>query len=227
MKLEAVIFDLDGVITDTAECHYLAWQKLADEIAVPFDRKRNEQLRGIGRMDSLEIILTQSEEIFSSEQKLELAARKNDYYKGLILQITPKDILPGVERFLRLLRAKDIKCGLASASANAPSILKRLDIEGLLDYVVDPSALRAGKPHPDIFIEAARGLGVHVKKCVGIEDAHAGIQSIKSAGMFAVGIGAHLADAECDLLLRDTSELSLGALSELFEGSLNSRVASA
>lgn len=216
MNLEALIFDLDGVLTDTAECHYLAWQRLADELSIPFDRERNQLLRGIGRLESLEIILEKSERAFTSSEKSELAARKNDYYKSLILEITPQEILPGMRDLLGQLRGRGIKAALASASANAPAILTRLGITHLLDYVVDPTMLKAGKPAPDIFIEAARGLGVNVRNCIGIEDAHAGIQSIKSAGMFAVGIGRHLADAPCDMLLDDTTHISLEALIETF-----------
>ena len=117
---------------------------------------------------------------------------------------------------LEASRARGIKAALASASANAPTILTKLDITHLLDYVVDPTTLKAGKPAPDIFIEAARGLGVDVRNCIGVEDAHAGIQSIKSAGMFAVGIGKHLVDAPCDILFDDTADLSLDAIIETF-----------
>ena len=170
-------------------------------------------------MESLEIILERGTRAFTEEEKRALAARKNDYYKELIQQITPQDILPGISTLLSHIRTHKIRCGLASASANAPTILRLLGIENLLDFVADPTKLKAGKPCPDIFIEAARGLGVKPECCVGVEDAHAGIKAIKSAGMFAVGIGTHLADAECDLLLKDTSELSLDALSAMLEGS--------
>jgi beta-phosphoglucomutase len=138
MRLEAVIFDLDGVITDTAECHYLAWKRLSDELSIPFDRERNQLLRGIGRIESLEIILRNGSATFTREETLQLAERKNAYYRDLIQHLTAKDILPGIGRFLQLLREGNIKCGLASASANAPAILRQLHISYLFDYVVIP-----------------------------------------------------------------------------------------
>ncbi|MFN4896842.1 MAG: beta-phosphoglucomutase [Pseudomonadota bacterium] len=209
MMLEALLFDLDGVITDTAEFHYQAWQRLADELSISFNRERNQLLRGIGRMESLDIILEKSAKVFSPAQKAELADTKNAYYKSLILDITPSDILPGMERLLSAAKERGIKMALASASANGPTILERLGISDMLQYVVDPSKLTKGKPDPEIFLKAAAGLGVHPSHCVGLEDAHAGIAAIKGAGMYAVGIGAHLHDAPCDWRVEETSEISL------------------
>lgn len=215
--IQALIFDLDGVITDTAEYHYLAWQRLADELAIPFGRKENERLRGIGRMESLDIILERQTQPITEANKQELAARKNGYYKELIATITPKDMLPNMLDLLLQARERSIPVGLASASANAPVILEKLEVGSLFNYVVDPTLLARGKPDPEIFLEAARGLGVLPSACVGVEDAHAGIEAIKSAGMFAVGVGDHLEDASCDWLVSSTSELSLGEICRRFE----------
>jgi len=218
MVPQALIFDLDGVITDTAEFHYQAWQKLADELSIPFDRERNQLLRGIGRMESLEIILEKSSKAFSDAQKRELAETKNGYYKSLVLSITPSDILPGMLQLLKEAQERGIRTALASASANGPAILERLEISSMLQYVVDPTKLSKGKPHPEIFIKAAAGLGIAPNRCVGLEDAHAGISAIKGAGMYAIGIGTHLHDAACDWRVDETHEISLEGILIRFAG---------
>ncbi len=216
MMPEALIFDLDGVITDTAEFHYQAWQRFANELSIPFDRERNQLLRGIGRMESLEIILEKSPKVFSQAEKLELASAKNDYYKSLILNITPSDILPGMKQLLLDARGRGVKTALASASVNAPAILQRLGLSDMLDYVVDPTKLSNGKPDPEIFSNAAKGVGADPCRCVGLEDAHAGIAAIKGAGMYAVGVGSHLHDAPCDWRVEDTHEISLEVILRRF-----------
>ena len=213
-RLECVIFDLDGVLTDTAELHYQAWQRLAEEKGLPFDRTVNEHLRGVSRRNSLEIILRHAGVELAEEEKEGLANRKNGYYRELISRLSPADLLPGISDLLTQLKESGIKTGLASASHNAREIVQRLEIERFLDLVVDPSAIVKGKPDPEIFFRAAEGLGIPYENCAGVEDAQVGIQAIRAAGMFAVGIGSGLLEA--DWVLPDTRGLTLPELGERF-----------
>lgn len=187
---EAVIFDLDGVITDTAAFHYAAWKKLADELGIYFDKVINESLKGVDRMASLEIVLKKSARQYTKEERLQLANKKNDYYKQMVEQMTPNDILPGVKTLLEELRTQSIKIALASASKNAFTVIDKLGLQHYLDYLVDAGKINHSKPDPEIFITAANGLSASCDKCIGVEDAKAGIKAIKAAGMFAVGIGS-------------------------------------
>jgi len=211
MSISAVIFDLDGVITDSAEYHFLAWKALAEELCIEIDREFNEQLKGVDRMTSLERILASAGKAdnYSQEEKLVLATRKNEHYKTLIQQITPADILPGVTAFLAELDQAGIPKALASASQNAPFIINRLGLTEQFKTIVDPTTLKANKPDPEIFVRAAELLGVEPSQCVGVEDAEAGIESIQGAGMFAVGVGDAHALRNADLLLAETAQLSL------------------
>lgn len=215
-KLEAVIFDLDGVVTDSAEYHYLAWKTLADELRIPFDREKNERLKGVSRMESLEIVLEGSGLELQESEKAALAEKKNDHYKAMIARMTPADLLPGIAELLDALQEQGIAIALASASLNAPLILERLGADRWFQAVADPGSLRKGKPDPEIFLQAAELLGVPPENCVGIEDAAAGIASIQAAGMKAVGIGSVAQLAAADLLLGSTSELDAERLQELF-----------
>ena len=180
------IFDLDGVLVDTAEFHYLAWKAIADEIGVPFERRKNERLRGVPRMKSLEIIL---EEMAVKPSNMEcLAQRKNDLYVEMIQQVSPKDLLPGVEVLLEKLKQHGIRTSLGSSSKNAGTVIRLLGIESMLDAVVDGFGFENAKPAPDIFLNAAKKLNAETSECVVVEDAQSGIEAAKSAGMFAVGI---------------------------------------
>jgi beta-phosphoglucomutase len=217
-KLEAVIFDLDGVITDSAEYHYLAWKELAEELGLDFDREKNERLKGVSRMESLEIILENSGLQLSDQEKLALATKKNENYKVMIERITPADLLPGIGELLNGLQARGISVGLASASHNAPLILDRLEAARWFQAVADPGAIRKGKPDPEIFLKAAEMLGADPGNCIGVEDAEAGVSAIQAAGMKAVGIGAAEQLGAADLLLSSTSELTVEKLLRLFEG---------
>ncbi|CQR54107.1 beta-phosphoglucomutase [Paenibacillus riograndensis] len=219
MKLEAVIFDLDGVITDTAEYHYIAWKQLGESIGIPFDREFNETLKGISRGESLERILRLGgkETEFTPVEKAELARRKNEHYVSLLDGLTPGDTYPGIAGLLEELQAQNIPAVIASASKNAPQILRSLQLDGLFRYVVDPDSVQHGKPAPDLFLRGAAEVGARPEYCVGIEDATAGIQAIKAAGMKAVGIGEQsaLEAAGADVVLRDTQGLSLDFLNRL------------
>ncbi|HOQ16447.1 MAG TPA: beta-phosphoglucomutase [Defluviitaleaceae bacterium] len=203
--LKGVIFDLDGVITNTAEYHYQAWAYLGKEIGIEIDRTFNEKLKGISRMESLELILEHGNkaDLYTKEEKMALAEKKNNYYKESIKQMTKKDLLPGIEKLLQELKDHQIKIALASASKNGPMILKKLEIEAYFDYIVNPAHIKNGKPAPDIFLDALNGLGLKAQEAIAIEDARAGVEAIQKAGMIAVGVGV-----EADVMVNSTEELS-------------------
>jgi beta-phosphoglucomutase len=217
-QLKAVIFDLDGVITDTAEYHFLAWKALSEELAIPFTREFNEELKGISRMESLEkiLVLGGKQNDFSESEKAMLAARKNDHYCRLIEEITPSDILPGISEFISAIKNHGIKMGLASVSKNAFTVMNRLELTSEFDTIVDAATIQKGKPDPEIFLRASEQLGVEPNACIGIEDAEAGIAAIKAAGMFAVGIGNEKRLGQADLVYRSTKELRFEEIREAF-----------
>lgn len=209
--IKGFIFDLDGVLTDTAEYHYQAWKRMANKLGIPLDREMNEQLKGISRMDSLERILAlgNQTEKYSVEEKEQLADEKNEDYKKLILSVTPNDLLPGIADLLADLKKENIRLALASASKNGPVIMEKLGIADLFDTVVDPASLANGKPDPEIFIKGAEQLQLKPEECVGVEDAQAGIESINAAGIFSVGVGTKEMMKNADYAVSDTSELKL------------------
>ena len=213
-RFKAVIFDLDGVITDTAHYHYLAWKRLAEAEGVHFDLAFNEQLKGIDRMGSLDLILAASSQVYSSERKQALADLKNRHYQELIADMTSADLLPGAVEALILVREAGLKIGLASVSRNAFTVLDRLGIRERFDYVVDAAHVANSKPHPEIFLTAARELGVAPGDCLGIEDAVAGVASIKSAGMMALGIGQPEVLTQADLVIPSLDQFKLAGLFE-------------
>lgn len=209
--LQAFIFDLDGVITDTAEYHYLAWKALGEDLGIPFTREFNEELKGVSRMDSLEKILTlgQKQNDFSEQEKVALATKKNEHYVRLIENITPDDILPGIKELFAEIKEKGYKLGLASVSKNAFTVMESLKLRNEFDVIVDAATIAKGKPDPEIFLTAAKLLHVEPSACIGIEDAAAGVESIKGAGMFAVGVGSKESLAKADIIYSSTAELSL------------------
>lgn len=208
-NIKAFIFDLDGVITDTAEYHYLAWKELANSLNIDFDRETNEQLKGISRVGSLELILEKGgyAERFSEKEKEILATRKNEYYKQLIENISVSDILPGIIEILKKVKKNGLRVALASASKNAPIILGKLQLESFFDVIVNVEEIKNGKPDPEIFLKAAELLGVLAEECIGVEDAAAGVQAIKSANMFAVGVGSKTILNKADLVVSTTKDL--------------------
>jgi beta-phosphoglucomutase len=210
-RFKAVIFDLDGVITDTARYHYLAWKRLADSQGVHFDEEANEHLKGIDRMGSLDLILAGAARQYTPEEKLALAHDKNEHYKELISSMSPADLLPGAVQALDACRAAGLKIGLASVSKNAFSVLDSLGIRDKFDYVVDAATIARGKPDPEIFLKAARELGVPPEDCFGVEDAVAGVASIKSAGMFALGIGDPAILRQADIVIPGLQHFQLNA----------------
>lgn len=216
--LKAFIFDLDGVITDSAEYHYLAWKALADELGITFSRELNEELKGVSRMDSLEKILEFGNKVteFTNEEKEELANKKNEHYVQLIKKISPADILPGIEKLLLEIKSAGLGLGLASASKNASAVLESLNLKRNFDVITDVNALKKGKPDPEIFLKAAELLNVQPGNCIGVEDAIAGVESIKSAGMFAVAIGPEHQFPTADIVYQTTAGLSYNEIKERF-----------
>ena len=213
-RVRAVIFDLDGVLTDTAMLHYRAWKRLADEIAVPFDETVNHRLRGVDRATSLEIILERAARPYSADERRALAERKNQYFRESIATFTPSQLFPGARAVLEAVRARGVRTALASASQNAAQLIERLGIAALFDYVVNPASVAAGKPAPDIFLAAAAALGVPPSACLGVEDAVAGVAAIKAANMFAVGIGDAQNLAAADVVVPDIASIGIERLLE-------------
>lgn len=186
--IKAVIFDLDGVIVSTDECHYLAWKKIADDEGIYFDRQINERLRGVSRMESLEIVLEKAEKKYSDEEKLSLAETKNNQYKEYIKSLTPSDILEGVMDNLEDLKAKGIKIAIGSSSKNTPIILKQIGLDNYFDAVSDGNNISKSKPDPEVFLKAADMLGIPYENCMIVEDADAGIEAGKRAGMKTLAV---------------------------------------
>lgn len=207
--IKGIIFDLDGVITDTAHYHFIAWQNLAKEIGIEFDEVFNETLKGVSRMESLERILKLKNlnDKYTIEEKETLAHKKNEAYKKLIDNITSKDLLPGIKTLLDDLKANNIKIALASASKNALSILNHLDITSYFDYIVDASKIANSKPAPDTFLDALNGLNLKADEVIGVEDAKAGIESIKACNIKSIGI-----NVKGDITLNSTKELTFDLL---------------
>ena len=203
--IKAVIFDLDGVIVSTDDCHYRAWKKMADEEGIYFDREINNRLRGVSRMASLEIVLEKANREYSEKEKQEMAERKNNYYKELICELTPNDILTGVTEKLDELKENGIKIAIGSSSKNTPIILKQIGLDKYFDAVSDGNNITHSKPDPEVFLKAAEMLNIAPEDCMIVEDADAGIEAGKRADMKTLAVqGANGADfkaknlAECD-----------------------------
>jgi beta-phosphoglucomutase len=187
MPIRAFIFDLDGVLTDTAEYHYQAWRQLAEEEGIPFDRERNEALRGVSRRESLNLIL--DGRTISEEQALRWMERKNSYYLDKIRQMAPDEVLSGARQLLADIRAAGLMVAIASASKNAGEVARGLGLLGAVDVLADGHSVRRTKPAPDLFLYTAEKLGVPAETCVVVEDAAAGIEAAQRAGMLTIGIG--------------------------------------
>jgi beta-phosphoglucomutase len=210
MSIHGCIFDLDGVLTDTAEYHYRAWKRLADELGIPFDRERNEALRGVARRRSLELLL--AGRVYPEAQMLELMERKNRYYQELLTQVTPEDLLPGVRNLLDEVRAAGIKIALGSAGKNAREVVQRLHLASDIDALADGYSVVRPKPAPDLFVYAAGMVRVCVNECLVFEDATAGVEAAKTAGMYTVGLGPAERVGQADLVLPDLSGVTLHAI---------------
>lgn len=188
--IEGVIFDLDGVLVTTDDCHYEAWKRMADEEGMPFDREVNRRLRGVSRMESLDIILENAGRVYSGEERTALAKRKNAYYVDMIHGLGKDAILPGALETLEKLRRLGIKLAIGSSSKNAPAILDRLGLAGFFDAVADGNQIQRSKPDPDVFLLAANKLGLQPANCLVVEDADAGVEAAVRAGMRVLAVGA-------------------------------------
>ena len=206
IDIEAVIFDLDGVLTDTSEHHFLAWKRLADEEGIRFTREDNEQLRGVSRRRSLELLLKGRP--VTDEQALEMMERKNRYYQQLIQRVTPDNLVPGVTSLLKALRAKHIKIAIASASKNARTVIARLGISDMVDAIADGYSVQRTKPAPDLFLYAADQLKVAPERCAVVEDAAAGVEAALAAGMRAIGLGPVARFSDADAIFPDLAGLT-------------------
>jgi beta-phosphoglucomutase len=214
--IKACLFDLDGVIVDTAKYHYLAWKKLANELGFDLTTEQNEQLKGISRMESLDIILNIGQVTLTNEEKLRYAAEKNSFYLELCKQMTPDDPLPGVKTFMDQLQKESIRIGLGSASKNAKVILERIGMLSYFETIVDGNRISKSKPDPEVFLLGASDFGIAPENCVVFEDAQAGIQAAKSGGMFAVGIGQASVLNEADVVVDGFTHFTVADLLDIF-----------
>lgn len=208
-KIEACIFDLDGVIVDTAKYHYLAWRKLAEELGFQFTEEQNERLKGVSRMESLDILLKLGQVKVSSEEKFRLAERKNSYYFEYISNMKSNEILPGAEEFLKIVRNKGIKTALGSVSKNACTILDKLSLNDYFDVIIDGNKVTHAKPNPEVFLLGAKGLNVDPKNCVVFEDAKVGIEAAINAGMYSIGIGNSKILSSANFVINSLEEMKL------------------
>ncbi|WP_339314917.1 beta-phosphoglucomutase [Paenibacillus sp. FSL M7-0896] len=205
--MKGAIFDLDGVIVDTAKYHYLAWRSLAGELGFPFTEQDNERLKGVSRMRSLDILLEIGGLEYSEAEKLAMSEKKNRLYVEYISGLDESELLPGVRAYLNALRARGVGIALGSASKNAEFILDKLNIAGLFDVVIDGNKVARAKPDPEVFQSACRELGLQPQDCVVFEDAEAGVAAGKAAGMQVVGIGKPEVLKAADLVISGLHEL--------------------
>jgi beta-phosphoglucomutase len=208
--LQAVIFDLDGVLTDTAEFHYLAWQELADAEGLPFDRDANEALRGVSRADSLRLLL--GDRRVPDDDFARMMASKNERYVELLADMSPDDLLPGALELVDACRDRGLRVAIGSSSKNAPTVLAALGIADRFDAIADGTSVEVAKPAPDLFLAAARMLDVDPARCAVVEDAEAGVDAALAAGMVAVGVGPRERVGHAQVVFPTTAEVDLDAV---------------
>jgi beta-phosphoglucomutase len=213
--IKACIFDLDGVIVDTARYHYLAWKRLAKELGVDLTLEDNERLKGVSRMRSLEIILELGGISLSDQEKERLANKKNTWFVDYIERMAPEEIYPGVRSLMKDIRQQGIKLALASSSKNAKTVIRLLHIHDEFDAIVDGTMITHTKPHPEIFLMAAGKLGVEPGSCVVFEDAEAGIAAAIAAGMKCVGVGSPVLLKDANRIVSSTSDFKASELNQL------------
>lgn len=210
--IKACLFDLDGVIVDTAKYHYLAWKRLANELGFEFTQEDNERLKGVSRMKSLEILLEIGGLSFNDTVKEEMAAKKNAWYVEYISHMDSSEILPGVLDFMKILRESNIKTALGSVSKNAMLILENIKMVDYLDVVIDGTKITNAKPHPEVFLKGAAELGVKASECVVFEDAQAGIEAAINAGMYSIGVGSPKVLNKANFVISSFKEMTLDKL---------------
>lgn len=205
--IKGVIFDLDGVICSTDEFHYQAWKVLADNHQIYFDREINNRLRGVSRMESLDIVLERSDKKYSSIEKEEMATYKNEIYKKLLTQMNPSFLLDGVLDTLKELKRKGIKIAIGSSSKNTKAILSYLKISEMFDAIADGTDIKYSKPNPEVFLKAAERLHLLPNECLVVEDAFAGIKAANDGGFTSVAVGDATKDKSAHHRLEDIKEL--------------------
>jgi beta-phosphoglucomutase len=213
--IKACIFDLDGVIVDTAVYHYKAWKRLANELGFDITEEQNEKLKGVSRMHSLDLILQWGGVTKTDAEKEELATRKNNWYVDMITKMTPDEILPGAEEFLQACIDAGLKTALGSASKNSTTILEKVGIAHFFNVVIDGNKVSKPKPDPEVFLKGAEELGIPPANCVVFEDAIAGIEAAINGGMKAVGIGSPDVLAKADLVVSGLDKMTIEKLKEL------------
>ena len=207
MKYQGIIFDLDGVLCSTDEYHYRAWKALADRLNIPFDRERNNLLRGVSRMQSLDIILEKADRAYSEQEKAAFAEEKNALYRQLLGGMSADDLTEDVRRTLRELRKTDVLLAIGSSSKNTPFILERLGLSGFFDAVADGNCITHSKPHPEVFLKAAELLGLSPRDCLVVEDAHAGVEAAAAGGFDCAAMGDAKDDPRAAYHLKRLSDL--------------------
>jgi beta-phosphoglucomutase len=210
--LKAVIFDLDGVLADSAHAHFVAWKRISDELGIAFSLSDNEAIKGVDRIGSLVHILEIGGINLKKQEIAALASKKNEYYRTQIALMGPDNLLPGAAQLIARARESGLPCAVASASRNAKRLLTQLGIIELFDYIADAGAIARPKPAPDIFLACSHALGVRPDQAIAFEDSAAGISAIRSAGMFAVGIGDPGILFEANIVYPSTAEIDLDAL---------------
>ena len=207
MIYQAVIFDLDGVICSTDQYHYLAWKEIADDEGIYFDEQINNRLRGVSRMESLEIILEKASRSYAEDEKSALAEKKNQIYRKLLERMTPAELSEDVAGTLKELKKRGVKIAIGSSSKNTPVILKQIGLSGSFDAVSDGNNITKSKPDPEVFLTAAGMLKEDAKSCLVVEDAQAGVAAAKAGGFDCAGIGEASEDAAITYSIRKISDL--------------------
>lgn len=215
MAVHAIIFDLDGVIVSTDNYHYLGWKAMADEAGIYFDRAINERLRGVSRMESLAIILEKATRDYSDEEKQAMAARKNDIYRQSLQDLSPEEILPGAMDILQECKTRGIEVAVGSSSKNTPLILDRIGLGDFFDAVADGNQISKSKPDPEVFLLAARKIGMDPAVCLVVEDALAGVEAALAGGMKALAVGYASRDDRAHLQAESLAAVTLDQLLEL------------
>ncbi|MFC4723284.1 beta-phosphoglucomutase [Geojedonia litorea] len=215
MTKKGFIFDLDGVIVDTAKYHFLAWKKLANSVGVDFTEAQNEQLKGVSRKKSLEQILEWGDKSLSEEEFIELMVLKNDDYLSYVDKMDENEILPDVPKILNFLIEEGHPIALGSASKNARNILEKVNLLSYFNTIVDGNSVTKGKPNPEVFFKAAKALKVPPKDCIVFEDARAGIKAANLAGMISIGIGQKDVLHEANYVFNDFTEISIDFIKSL------------
>ncbi|MCB2352951.1 beta-phosphoglucomutase [Clostridium estertheticum] len=216
-SIKAMIFDLDGVLVDTAKYHYLAWKRLAEEINIEFSIEDNERLKGVSRMKSLEIILEIGSITLDNDAKIKLADKKNIWYVEYISKLTPADILPGVIDFLKSIKINRLKIALGSASKNSMLILNNLKLTDYFDAIIDGTKVSSTKPNPEVFLKGALALNTPPCQCIVFEDAQSGIDAAINAGMYCIGIGSKNILKKANLVLSGFSDMTFDKLGLLID----------